>query len=135
MKQVTLQSGRELKLAPASFTESKALYQAVLREIKTLDIAKDFTQEVNMFKEIFCAVLASKEIESCVMECMKKCTYQGHKLTIETFESEEAREDYTEICVEVAMLNIRPFTKSLFALFAKGAQLVASMKESAPATT
>ena len=73
------------------------------------------TIDVNLRKDLFCTFLASKKIEAALAECMKRVTYNGLKITEDTFEPVEARDDYLTVCVEVTRENVVPFMKSLFA--------------------
>lgn len=114
--EVKLQSGAKLKIHLAPFEDARALYQAVLKELKPLSIAGK--ADVEMYKDLFCAGFASKEIEEALWVCFQKvqyCTKSGDlKIDKETFEPEEAREDYLQVCMEVAKANILPFVKSLY---------------------
>ncbi len=120
MKEVKLPSGAVLKLNPAPFADAKALYQAVLEEIKGISMFSA-TEMVSVYKDIFCAGFSSRKIEACLWECLKRCTYNNNsgsgdlKIDISTFEPVSAREDYTTVCMEVAKENINPFVKSLYA--------------------
>ncbi len=114
---IDLPSGAILEVGLAPFGVSKALYQAVLEEAKTLKIDSKDELDVNLFKDIFCAGFSSKRIESCLDECMKRTLYNGKKIDSMTFEPEEARQDYMLVCFEVAKANISPFTKSLYAKY------------------
>lgn len=120
VKEVKLPSGAILKLRPAAFAISKALYQAVLDEVKGLSIFGK--PDVEMYKELFCYGFSSKKIESCLWECFKVCQYcdgRGElKVDQDTFESLSARDDYMTVCMEVAKENISPFVKSLYAEYA-----------------
>lgn len=117
MKEVVLPSGAKLKITPSSFAVSKELFQAVSEELKSLSISASTEIDINLFKDFFCAGLSSKKIEKCLWECMKKATYNDLKITEDTFEPVEAREDYLQVMFEVAKENITPFMKSLFASF------------------
>lgn len=116
-KEITLSSGALLKVSAASFAESKALYQAVLKELKDVSILNE-TEVINLYKELFCVGFSSLEIERCLWKCMERCTYNsaGHNLKIvpDIFEPEEARQDFVQICIEVAKENIEPFMSALF---------------------
>ena len=131
MKKVTLKSGKELGMNPAPFLDAKALYQAIMIETKGLDFGKDHDSAINIMKELFFTYLSSKQIEAALWECLKRCTYAGHKITPDTFEEVSAREDYVEICFELAKENVLPFLKNLYALFEKGQELFP--KEKSPA--
>lgn len=114
-----LPSGAELAFNPAPFSDAKALYQAILDELRAvafigLDL-DDLEKEVptDLIKNLFCAGFASKKIEAALWECFKRARYNGQKITEDTFEPINAREDYSVVCVEVARENIAPFAKSL----------------------
>lgn len=115
--EVKLPSGAILKVTPAPFEDARSLYQACLKELKPIGIAGK--PDIEMYKDLFCAGFASKEIEACLWECLKRAQYcdkQGnHKIGADTFEPVEAREDYFTVCMEVAKVNILPFVKSLYA--------------------
>jgi hypothetical protein len=115
MKEIILKSGRVLKITPSPFVDAKALYQALLSEMKALDVGKDYSNVVSIMKDLLCAGFSSKEIENCLWTCMKRCIYEDKKINpTDTFEPIEAREDYAEICMEVALENVLPFTKNLY---------------------
>lgn len=117
-KEVKLPSGAVLKITPARFEESRALYQAILKEAKGVIIGSK-TEMASVYKDLFCIGFASKEIEACLWECFKRCTYgkgtSDLKIDNDTFEPTEARDDYLTVCMEVAKENIHPFVKSLYA--------------------
>ncbi len=117
MKEVQLPSGAILKITLSPFAVAKELFQAVSEEAKILKLNAEMEIDVNLIKDIVATGLASKKIEACIWECMKKATYNGLKITDETFEPEQARQDYLTVILEVAKENIMPFTKSLFAQY------------------
>lgn len=117
MTEVVLPSGAKLKITPSSFAVAKDLFQAVTEEMKGLSISSSTEIDINLFKDLFCSGLSSKKIEKCLWECMKKATYNDLKITEDTFEPVEARQDYLQVMFEVAKENISPFMKSLFASF------------------
>ena len=110
---LTLPSGSTLKITLAPFAQSKALYQAVLEELKALHLDPNAEVDVNLFKDIFCAGFASKKVEIALEECMKRVLYNGTKILPDTFEPVAAREDYLPVCLEVARANVAPFLKHL----------------------
>lgn len=118
MREVKLPSGAHLKIGPASFKDAKALYQALLREMKNLNSGAK-TDILMLCKEVLCTAYSSPEIEACLWECFKKCIYCGPsgdlKIDDSTFEPVKAREDYITVCMEVAKENVAPFMKSLYA--------------------
>lgn len=117
MQKVTLPSGAILEIGLSPFASSKALYQACLEEGKGLELDPKAEVDANLFKDIFCVGLSSKKIEACLWKCMEKSLYNEMKITEDTFEPVEARDDYLTVCFEVAKANIMPFTKSLYAQY------------------
>jgi hypothetical protein len=116
-REVILPSKALLKITPAPFADSRALYQALLKELK--DIPVNSSMEVmNLYKELFCTGFSSLEIEKALWKCMERCTYndKGHdvRITPMSFEPVENREDYVQVAIEVARENVEPFFKSLF---------------------
>ncbi len=114
-KKVTLPSGAELEIRLAPFADSKALYQAVLEEVKTMNLDPKADVDVNLFKDLFCIGFSSKKIESALNKCFQQVTYNGMKISGDTWEPVSARDDYFKACIEVAKENILPFVKSLYA--------------------
>lgn len=120
MKEVVLPSGAILKITISPFAISKALYQAILKDVKGIKVDSK-TELSNVYKDLFCIGFSSPEIEKCLWECLKRCTYNNGKgdLKIEesTFEPLESRQDYMGVCIEVVKENTLPFVKSLYAEF------------------
>jgi len=112
-----LPSGAELEITLSPFATSRALFQAILDESKLLKLDPKADVDVNLLKDLFCTFLSSKKIEACIWECMKRATYNGLKITEDTFEPEAARDDYFSVCFETTKANILPFTKSLYAQY------------------
>lgn len=118
LHEIKLPSGAMLRVNLASFADSKELFQSFLEEAQKVrfDFTLDSEVNLDMFKDIIFIGLSSKKIERALWECMKVALYNDKKINEETFESEEARQDYLPVVFEVARLNIAPFTKNLFAL-------------------
>jgi hypothetical protein len=116
-REVKLPSGRVLKITPAPFIEARALYQVLLEEARGLRLDPQADVDVNLYKDLFCVALSSRKVEACVWECMKRATIDDVKITNDTFEKVEHRDDYIMACFEVAQDNVQPFMKSLFASY------------------
>lgn len=126
MKEITLPSGAKLKITLSPFAVSKALYLAALEEIQLVKL--DANAEIeSIFKDLFCLGFSSKKIEAKLADCMKRVTYNDQHITEDTFEPENARQDYMAVQFEVALANILPFTKDLTAQLRR---FVASVKTS-----
>lgn len=116
LKEVQLPSGNVLMVDAAPFKDARRLYQAIGGEFLQVNLF-DKDDWSNTVKNVLCAGASSLAIEKALEPCLKRCTYNGLKITEETFEPVAAREDYFDICVEVTKENVGPFTKSLFAQF------------------
>ena len=118
MREIKLPSESVLKIYPAPFSDAKALYQSLLKELKQVPV--DSKMEVGeLYKQLFCLGFSSPEIEKCLWACMARCTYNSGngdlKIEKDTFEPVEARGDFMQVCIEVAKENVLPFVKSLYA--------------------
>lgn len=129
MSEVTLPSGAKLKVQEAPFVDSKALYQALLEEAAGLKLDPNQDIDVNFFKDVFCVGFSSKKIEACIWKCMERVTYDGQRVTMDSFEPVKAREDYMTVLFEVVQENIRPFAKNLYAQFSR----ITGMMQNVPA--
>lgn len=110
----TLPSGATLRFNVAPFADARELYQVILSEIK--DVPFNSKRELGeVIKELVCIVASSKPVEAAIWQCFKKALYNNVKITEQTFEPVEARDDYLTACLEVTKENIMPFTKSLYA--------------------
>lgn len=114
-KEFDMPSGAKLAITVSPFAVSRSLYQAILEELKLTKLNPSDEIDINLFKDLMCIGFSSKKIEACIWECMKRVTYNGVKVTLETFEPLEAREDYFAACIEVIKENAMPFMKSLYA--------------------
>lgn len=115
MIEIKLPSGAILKVTVAPFADAKALYQAVLEELKSMKLNSDDDIGPMLYKDLFCTGFSSRKIESALDKCMTRATYNGLKIDGNTFEPIEARDDYFKVCYEVGKANISPFVKSLCA--------------------
>lgn len=116
-KKIKLPSGAELEVWVSPFEKSKALYQALLEEVKEMKLDPNASVDVNFYKDLFCMGFSSKKVEACLSACFEKATYNGKRISSDTFEPVAARQDYLEACFEVAQENVAPFMKSLYAKY------------------
>lgn len=115
-KEVKLPSGATLVITESPFDVAKNLFQAYLEEFGRLklDPTVELELDPNFKKDFFCLMYTSKKLEACIWECMSRVTYNGLKVTKDTFEPTVARGDYISVCFEVALEHILPFMKSLY---------------------
>lgn len=116
MKEIKLPSGADLKMNLAPFEDSKNLYQALLEEAKGVNFSAS-SDMIGVCRDIFCIAFSSKKIEKMVLKCAERCLYNDLPIKADVFESNEARQDYFDMMFEIAMENVMPFTKSLYARY------------------
>ena len=112
-----LPSGRELKITLSDFTTGYNLKKSFLKTVKNLDLDFDKDMDFNFLKDVVCEGLTSDDLEHWMWECAKKATIDDIKMTKDSFEKEEHREDYIVCFYEVVKRNLAPFGKSLFAQY------------------
>lgn len=117
MKEYKLPSGKLMKYNISSFENGKELYQAVLRECRTLDISTETELHEKLMIQIGMLAFSSKVIEKAIWDCFDKVTIDGERLDKDYFKPEENRQDYFAVQVEIAKANIAPFLKGLYAQF------------------
>jgi hypothetical protein len=138
MKPITLPSGAILKIGHTPFEVSLNLNKALLEEMKQVEFHSE-GDITNLLKNLVCVGFSSKKIEECLWECFKRCTYDSGKgdfrIDKATFDPEEARQDYADVCMEVAKHNISPFVKAHSAKFSQILENLKSSPESSTKTT
>lgn len=105
-----LESGAELVVSIASFTEGHKLFKAVTKELRDIDLAEGTVQKLSM------QLVSSECIEEALWPCMGRATYNGLKVNPELFENPEVRCDFLEVLKEVLAYNLIPFSKNLGSL-------------------
>ena len=118
---ITLKSGAILTLSLASFGDSNRLLKTVARELAAVNFDMDVVnfsalsgKDVNVLKNAIFQVVQSAELELVLKDCMKKCLYNGNRIVLpDTFEPEDARQDYLPVAWEVIKVNLLPFFAGL----------------------
>ncbi len=126
MKKVILPSGKELGIGVVPFADAKALYQAILAEVKEVTLGTK-SELGEMVKNLLCSSFTSQRVESVLWKCMERSTYNGQKIVPDTFEPVEAREDFMKVCSEVGKETVSPFLKNLFADFKHAVETIQSI--------
>lgn len=104
-----LKSGNYVEITIADIMTGYKVYQAFIDKINQEGwTLKDLNKvEKNMI------LLGDSNIMNVIMECAKKCVYEclgnKQKVSYETFENEENRSDFLEVCGEILIANIEPF--------------------------
>ncbi len=67
--------------------------------------------------DIVLALDSSEEVYDALFKCLVKSSYNGIKITPETFENEGARGDFYEVAFYCLKVNLYPFFKNLLTKF------------------
>lgn len=117
---LTLKSGSILEVGIASFSAGTRLMKTVAKELALVNFDLNLSsfselsgQDVNVLKNAVFQLMQSDSLEAALMECAKKSTYNGEKITAQTFEPENARQDYLPVAWEVMKANLAPFFRGL----------------------
>lgn len=120
MKEINLPSGAILKIGNIPFEEAMTLNEALIEELK--NVSFNSSKEMGeLYKDLFCIGFSSKKIKASLWECFKRCIYSSPlgdlKIDKDTFQPEESRQDYAQVCLEVAKHVMLPFVKAHSAMF------------------
>ena len=117
---ITLKSGAVLQVTVAPFAVGNKLLKTVARELlavsidlDTVNLAELSGKDLNVLKNAILQLLQSDTVESAVQACMERCLYNNSRIVRDTFEPEEARQDYLPVVWEVIKTNLRPFFAGL----------------------
>lgn len=142
---ITVSSGAEVKINVADWTSSKRLQKAINLAIKKsgvelskVDIEQLFSGSksemltsvksgaLDSLLDLVLSVDSDDEVEKALFKCLERCTYNGEKITKDTFEDVEARGDYYEIVIHCLKENLAPFFRPLLSKLKKLAPSVKS---------
>lgn len=121
---ILLPSGRTLTVNIAPFSVGKKAFKTLARELLLVRLDLDITKiktvgdlDVNILKDAILQCIASDVLELCFFECAAKCLISDGsaqlKVDKDSFEHEDARQDYLFVVWEVMKDNLIPFFKGL----------------------
>lgn len=119
----TLPSGATLEATLSSFEECDRLFSAVMQEAELVkfEIGGEFQgfqkmmesgvsgEMINTLKNFVCRLVRSEAVKAALTPCLGRALYNNVKIDKETFQAEEARQDYFAVLREVLWFNLRPF--------------------------
>ncbi len=116
MSEFLASTGTKVVINVADFEDAVNLKNAVSKQLATAGIKFDIDPQKTDIGSILGAIMqvdSSPEVNALLWPCLVRCTYGGHKITKQTFEPPDAREDYYDIVLACAKANLTPFFKSL----------------------
>lgn len=122
----TTENKANVVINSAPFIEAVALKSAISRtlakdakfdiDLKSLKAksAKGIDIDFNKFLSAGLSIDGSPEVNAALFVCLARCTYNDVKITEKMFDTTEtAQEDYYEILLACAKVNLTPFFKGL----------------------
>ena len=119
-----LPSGAQLSITLLDFEQAFEISQTVTRfigllelDIKSLNIEqwKSFSDiDFNAIKRPLSQVLSNGDLVKAGNKCLNKCTYNGKRITDQTWQDIEARKDYLYAIFYGLKENVYPFFAGVF---------------------
>lgn len=107
----------------APMEDAVALKNAIHSKINIPDFNLDMVKggigdilqgtEVKPFIDAFLSIESDKEVNRYIMQCLERSSYNSEKITMRTFDTAEAREEYYRIITLCVKVNVVPFYKGL----------------------
>lgn len=113
MAEITVPSGAKVNINVAPFLEVMRLKSAIQRSFADSKIEINFNDNISEMVKTIMEIDSDPEVGKYLFKCLERCTYNGEKITENTFEPEKAREDYYDIVIECLKVNLSPFFKGL----------------------
>lgn len=113
MADFQVSSGAKVNIKIASFGEVMRFKNAIQKAFSKSGIKFELSDNISDLTQIVMLIDSDDDVFRCLFECLKKCTYNGEKITENTFEPEDARQDYYDIVIECLKVNFSPFLKGL----------------------
>lgn len=109
-------NGKKVVINAAPFEDAIRLRNAVFAKI---DLKKFDLQNIDIGTVLDTIVKmdTSIKVQRALMKCLLRSSYDGEKITKETFNKDGVREEYYEIIKECIQVNIGPFVKGLISQF------------------
>jgi len=116
----TTKKGSEVAINVADFITSMKLKKAVIEAVKesgadisSIDLDNLKIGAIDSILQIILAADSSDKVNDAIFKCLARCTYNSERITRDTFEPVEAREDYYEIVMACLKENLLPFYSPL----------------------
>lgn len=117
-------SGAKVKINVADFEDAQNLKFAIQKALKAegfdmKDIGDVMSSDMWPIAKLVMAVDCNKEVNDALWPCLVQCTRNSEKITKQTFEPVDARQDYYEIVIACLKENISPLFVGVFAKLKK----------------
>lgn len=116
MEFTTSENKAKVIINAAPLQDAFKLKSSIQKALLNNGIKLEETLDKDVF-QLFMALDSSEEVFEGIFKCLQKSSYNGIKITKETFEPEEARGDMYEVFFYCLKVNIYPFFKPLLSRF------------------
>jgi len=111
-------SGAKVVINPADFEAAMELKSCIMRELSKADVKVELSaltseSDLTDIIKLFAMIDSSKAVQDAVFNCLVRCTHNGEKITRQTFDEVNHRQDYYDIVFNCIKENLTPFAKSL----------------------
>lgn len=109
---------RVLEIELGTFREARNLQDAILNELKINRIDIKTELDVNFIKSALFGVVSNKDVEASLWPLLSRCLLNRERITEDLFDKDvDSRGYFFEVCYHVALENMKPFMKDLFAKY------------------
>lgn len=116
MTEFMSKSGKKVVINLAPWPDAKRLKNAIMREAAASGITLDKEAPVAKLISTFMLVDSSEAVDAALQPCLVRCTRGGVKITEQTFDAVDGRQDYYQIITAVIDENCRPLVESLLSV-------------------
>lgn len=113
MTEFTAKSGAKVVINLAPWGDAKRLKAAILKEVATSGLKLDMEADASALVIALLSVDSSEAVDNALWPCLVRCTRDASKIVPNTFDGEDARQDYYEIVSQCVMVNLRPLVEGL----------------------
>lgn len=111
-------SGAKVVINPADFEAAMELKSCIMHELSKADVKVELSSlttesDLTDIVKLFATIDSSKAVQNAVFDCLVRCTHNGEKITRQTFDDVNNRQDYYDIVFNCIKENLTPFVKSL----------------------
>lgn len=116
MVEFIAKSGKKVVVNTAPWVDAKNLKAAIEKEASKAGFKFDMQADISSLLSMALSVDSSPDVETALYSCLARCTRDNNKITMQTFDAKEAREDYYEIVKSCLMENFAPLVVSLLSV-------------------
>ena len=120
MDKVKVPSGAEVVIREAPFQDVMRLKSAIFSvaaesglDLEGINFDDDISKLIAPIVKTALHIDSSQKVMEELFNCLQRCTYDGEKITEQTFEATKARGDFYIVAFECIKVNLLPFIAGL----------------------